>query len=179
MTRPLVVQERRKEVLRMWSAHMSGSEILASLQERYPKLTLDAVWHDMEWCKNEGKEYIQMRFLPEFGELFLRVKTNLEEASKYSIFQYHNGAETVQTTTIMQPNPVDEEKPIPIRIIKTITRRERPEHALRLFCEANIALLGMGDISSVVDNATRMVAELDRLKKEGKKFVTRTKIKKS
>lgn len=90
-TRDSIIASRRKDVLRFWAMNYHPDELLASLKDKYPNMTINTVYDDIAWCKKEGEAYIELRFLPEFGQVFMKVKANLEETSKQAISIFYAG----------------------------------------------------------------------------------------
>ena len=158
MTDHRTVQVRREIVNKLWSWDVPCEEILKIVKEKLPeekKTTMNCIYQDIEYLKEVGKEYIERKFIPEFGQMFMKAVTNIEQSRREARSLFNEGITKTKTIKLANGSEQTEE----IHESKNLT-------ALRLAVECDIVLINLADTAPVLQQAMRLKETVDLLKRE-------------
>lgn len=155
------IRERRRRINEFRSQQFTAEEIFNSLRSDFPKLTLDIVYHDIEYIRGHAKEYILLEYLPNVGDEFLQAKTNIDWTIGQAVVMYYQGTE--EKTVITYPNGTKVEK---------FVKKSRNTAMLRLIALLAFAKVNIINAGPVVANIQRILEENQRLKQEKNLVIT-------
>ena len=157
MTDHHTVQVRRELVNKLWSWGEPAEKILQEVRDKFPKekMTINMIYQDIEYLKELGNEYIERRFIPQFGQTFLKSITNVEEYARLMRVQYTEG--TTKTTTTKYPG--GDEK---VEVVK----QSHDIAALRLAYDCEMYPMNIVEAAPVLQQMVRLKERCDLLKKE-------------
>lgn len=151
-----LVRSRREQVHNFRCKGYTAEEIYTVLKERFPTITVNAVYRDIDFLKHRAREYIINEYLPSFGDEFSVSKTGIDQVIEESWTMYYTGTEETQTITLADGKQ-----------IKKHIKQSRNPAMLRLALDAYITKVNLGNCGPIVANVQRLVAENQRLT-EGK-----------
>lgn len=144
---------RRDDVARLHAKGLRPDEIRAALLPKYPFLTLNKVWDDIEYLDKHAHEYIAARYLPGLGRMFEEAALTLEMIKKEAWRRYEHGEIEITEMTMPDGN----------KMHKTVIR-EGDGAWLKLAGNAALTLLKLGEKSSVTKQLAQVMMEYRQLK---------------
>ena len=136
----------------LWSWGVSTRDILAGVKEKFPndKINISMILHDIEYLKKLGNEYIERKFIPEFGQTFMKAVTNIEEARREAWLLFSQGI--TKTKTIKFPDDTEQHEEI---------HESKNLSALRLAVECDVVLINIADTAPVLQQVARLKEKVD------------------
>lgn len=146
---------RREDVAYLRAKGLRADEIRAMLsggpESKYPGLTLNKVFDDIEYIEKHAGEYIATHFLPSLGRIFMEAAQNLEMIRKESWRRYEDGE--------IEVHQIQDEDGLTIKRI----HREGSSEWLKLAGVASKALLRLAERGPVIKEQARVMADYRRL----------------
>ena len=157
LTAHRAIQIRRDEVLRLWAWGIPAGQILEIVKQKQPgnKITISMIYQDIEYLKKLGDDYIELKFIPQFGQTFMKVITNVEEYRKDARLLFAAGVKKVTTTTYPDGKVRIEE-----------AHESKNLAALRLALDCDVVLVNAADTAAVLQQVGKLKSRVDLLKRE-------------